>query len=412
MRMSERNPGRGEPVGLARAILLVAAVCLVFAVMQGVHDNYGIMLNSLVARTGLDYAAVSFIIGVGALLYGLAQPFMGMLALKRTSAFVMLLGMGLTAAGLILTPLCRSFVALLLCFGILLPVGTTGIAYAILMSAITPLIGERRAAMVSGVVQASVGVGDSLMAPLMERAIAAKGIQFTLDSLSVPFLLMVPIALWIGAMTRQSQGATAPEARSEEDASLVGILREAFKDRDYICILIGFSTCGFNMSIIESHLFSQYLSYGIPGATASLTLTVYGVMTMVGAVLTGFLGTRFRMKNVLGSVYAMRVAISLCFLLLPKSVPFAFVMTALLGMTGDSTVPPTSGTITRKFGAKKMAVLYGFALVGHQVGAFASASLGGIFVKNGMGYAPLWIVNLILAAVAAAASYAIREPRR
>ena len=59
-----------------------------------------------------------------------------------------------------------------------------------------------------------------------------------------------------------------------------------------------------------------------------------------------------------------------------------------------------------------MAVLYGFALVGHQIGAFASASLGGQFVKAGMGYAPLWIVNLILATIAASASYAIREDSR
>ena len=70
---------------------------------------------------------------------------------------------------------------------------------------------------------------------------------------------------------------------------------------------------------IESHLFSQYVSYGIPGSLSSLTLTVYGIATMLGAVLTGFLGTRFRMKNVLGTVYALRVVISPGFLLLPKT---------------------------------------------------------------------------------------------
>lgn len=163
------------------------------------------------------------------------------------------------------------------------------------------------------------------------------------------------------------------------------------------------------MSIIESHLFSQYLSYGIPESLSSLTLTVYGITTMLGAILTGYLGTKFKMKNVLGSVYVVRVLISLGFLFLPKSIPFAFIMTGLLGLSGDSTVPPTMGTISRKFGAKEMAVLYGFALVGHQIGAFASASLGGQFVKAGLGYAPLWIINLIIAAIAASASYMIRE---
>lgn len=58
-------------------------------------------------------------------------------------------------------------------------------------------------------------------------------------------------------------------------------------------------------------------------------------------------------------------------------------------MSGDATVPPTSGMISRKFGAEKMAVLYGFTLIGHQVSAFTSSNLGGILVKIGMEYAPL-----------------------
>ena len=169
--METRGKETGES-GILSVIVIVAAVCLVFAMMQGVHDNYGIMLNALVERTGLDYAAVSFVIGVGALMYGVAQPFMGMLALRRSHVFVMLLGIGLMVIGLTATPFCGSFLTLLIFFGLVLPIGTTGIAYGILMGAMTPLIGERRAALVSGIVQASAGIGDSLMAPAMERAIS------------------------------------------------------------------------------------------------------------------------------------------------------------------------------------------------------------------------------------------------
>ena len=399
-----------EKSGGASKILVVAAVCVVFAIMQGVHDNYGIMLGALTEHTGLDYAVVSFVIGVGALLYGVAQPFMGMLALKKSNSFVMLCGIVMTASGLVLTVYAKGFISLLIAFGIILPVGTTGLASGILMSAITPIIGERRAVLVSGFLQASAGVGDALMAPGMERLISENGIVFTLFTLAAPFVVMIPVALWIGRLDKSAEDKTKKTSADEaSERSLRAILSEAFGDRDYRLILIGFATCGFNMSIIESHLFSQYISYGIPSSISSLTLTVYGVTTMLGAVLTGFLGTRFKMKNVLGSVYAVRVVISLGFLFLPKSVPFAFIMTGLLGLSGDSTVPPTMGTISRKFGAKKMAVLYGFALVGHQIGAFASASLGGQFVKLGMGYTPLWVLNLILAGVAATASYMIRE---
>lgn len=79
-------------------IFAVSAACLVFAIMQGIHDNYGIMLPGIVSRSGISYAAVSFVIAVGQILYGATQPFFGMLAIKKSNAFVMFLGIVLMAA--------------------------------------------------------------------------------------------------------------------------------------------------------------------------------------------------------------------------------------------------------------------------------------------------------------------------
>lgn len=391
--------------GLLRTVIVVAAACLVHGVMQGVHDNYGIMMTGLLPVTGIDYAGISFCIGTGALVYGFAQPFLGMLALKRSNAFVILMGIAFTIAGLIVTPLCRSFFSLFVFFGLVLPFGTTGLCFGIVMGAITPVVGKRRAAVVSGIVQASAGIGDALMSPGLETMISNSGIRAAMTVLTVPFFIMVPVALWIGKTNRAHTDKTKEETLHNE--TLASILKEAFRDRDYRLLVIGFSTCGFNMSIIENHLFSQYLSYGISGRIASLTLTVYGIATMLGAILVGFLGAKFRMKNVLGCVYAVRIFVSLGFLFLPKTAAFAFAATTLLGMSGDATVPPTSGIISSKFGAEKIAVLYGFTLIGHQIGAFISSNLGGILVKMGIGYALLWGINLVLAALASAASFAI-----
>lgn len=388
-------------------IIVVAAAGLIHGVMQGVHDNYGIMMTGLIPVTGLDYAQISFCIGTGALVYGLAQPFLGMLAIKKSNAFVILLGITFTIIGLIATPLCKSFFMLFLFFGLLLPLGTTGLCFGIVMGAITPILGERRAAIVSGIVQASAGIGDALMSPGLQAMITNFGIRTSMSAITLPFLVMVPVVLWLGKENRSN--ALEPKDETLKNESLSSILRSALHDRDYRLLVIGFSTCGFNMSIIESHLFSQYLSYGISGETASLTLTVYGIATMLGAVLVGFLCSKFRMKNVLGCVYGVRVLVSIGFLFLPKTTAFAFAATTLLGMSGDSTVPPTSGIISKKFGHEKMAVLYGFTLIGHQVGAFASSSLGGVLVKAGIGYAPLWMVNMILAFIAASVSFAIRS---
>lgn len=307
------------------------------------------------------------------------------------------------------TPLCRNTLTLLLFFGLILPFGTTGLCFGIIMGAITPILGEKRAAAVSGIVQASAGVGDALMSPALDMVISKFNIAVAMRILTIPFLIMVPIAIWISSINKQS---VEQEIRAQEDnekVSLISLLKFVLQDCDYRLLVISFATCGFNMSIIESHLFSQYLSYGIDSSIASLTLTVYGIATMIGATGAGFLSTKFKMKNILGCVYAIRVVISLAFLVLPKSVPFAFIATALLGLSGDATVPPTSGIISKKFGSKNMAVLYGFTLIGHQIGAFLSSYFGGFFVDIGLDYAPLWFINLCLATVASTASFLIHK---
>lgn len=393
-----------------RSILLIAVACLVFGVQQGIHDNYGIMMNGLLEPTGQSYRHISFCIGVGALIYGFAQPFMGMLAIRKSSTFVLLWGIALMVAGLCLTPLCRSFPALLLCFGIVLPLGTTGLAFGILMSAITPVIGTQRAALAAGIVQAAAGIGDALMSPALESMIRHFGIQPAMSVFALPFLIFIPVAIWIGRMNQKY--AAPEETESVKNESMISMILHALKDRDYLMVTLAFATCGFNMSIIESHLFSQYVSWGISSGTASFIMTVYGIFTMIGSVMTGFLCTKFRMSRVLGTTYAIRVAVSAGLLFLPKTPALAFAATALLGCSGDATVPPTTGIITKKFGAARMAVLYGFTLCGHQVGAFLSSYLGGIFVDSGLGYSPLWIINLCLAAAAATFSYCIKDNQK
>ena len=78
-------------------------------------------------------------------------------------------------------------------------------------------------------------------------------------------------------------------------------------------------------------------------------------------------------------------------------------------MTGDSTVPPTSGIISKKVGMAKMSIIYGSVFIGHQVGAFISSWLGGILADTPLGYNGLWTVDLCLAAIAATASFCIKE---
>lgn len=121
------------------------------------------------------------------------------------------------------------------------------------------------------------------------------------------------------------------------------------------------------------------------------------------------MGQKFRTKNVLAGVYGIRIFIAVAFILIPKSIPFAFAATGMLGLTGDSTVPPTTSIISSKVGVAKMAVVYGSIFIGHQLGAFVSAWLGGVLVGTSLGYTTLWIADLCLCITAFVASFVIKD---
>ena len=174
--------------------------------------------------------------------------------------------------------------------------------------------------------------------------------------------------------------------------------------------MIGFFTCGVHMAIIETHLFSQFVSYGIPEETAAYAFSLYGIAVILGSAAVGILDGRFPMKNVLGSLYASRIVIVLMLLILPKTAPAMFFVAILLGFTAASTVPPTSGLVGKLFGARKMATLFGVTFVSHQIGSFFSSWLGGICIQATNGYSLIWIVSIFLSGIAAAASFSVKEP--
>ena len=317
------------------------------------------------------------------------------------------LGTILMAAGLLLTAQVSSAPALVVTLGLLFSAGTGATCFGIIMAAITPVLGQRRASAVSGILNASSGVGASLLSPLMQAIQASAGVGTLLVFLSLPALLLFPVCVWI---TRVSGSFSKADGQEQPDIS--GRLKEALRNPSYHRLMIGFGTCGFHMCIIHTHIFSQIVSYGIKESTASLAYTVFGLTSMAGAILCGFICQKIPMKNVLGVLYGTRAAIVAVFiLLLPKTIFYVFLFIIILGMTGDATVTPTSEIISRRFGPESLGLLFGITYVCHQTGAFISSWLGGIFITNSGNYQAIWLFDIVLCTIACAASFSIRKER-
>lgn len=396
----EENKKHGT---LLTTVLFTLAGCYVYMMNCGIRNNFGIMLSSIVENTGLAFASVSFVLAVGQLCFGITQPLFGVVADKKGNRFSLLLGIVLTLIGIILTPMCKSVISLILVLGILLPGGIGAISYGVIISTLTPRIPEKSRTFVSGIVNASSGIGNSILTPIISAAIIAGGLSMGMSVLAVFTAAMIPVTLLMFGRSKGMKTAVQHKTSTSE------LFRLAFKSRDYIFIMLGFFTCGFHMALITNHLPTQIVSYGYTSAEASTAFSIYGIATMVGAFISGILCSKIRMKNVLGTLYTSRTVITLLFFVLPKTMPVICIYIFLLGFTGSSTVSPVSGICGKLFGPRGVAILFSFAFLVHQFGSFLSAWLGGICFEAFGNYSLIWTVDMALCLFAGIISYMIKE---
>ncbi|MBR3296514.1 MAG: hypothetical protein IKI65_01595 [Firmicutes bacterium] len=324
-----------------------------------------------------------------------------MLALKKGNRSALVLGVSMIAGGLAYLPFCRSRLPLLISF-LLIGAGFGALAFGILMSVLSPVLKPSTAATVSGIISASSGLGSIVFAPLWQKIIAGSGITVCLRVMAIAMAVMIPVSLYF------TRFESKPAAR-ESAPAIIPMFKAAFADPSYRLMMCAFFTCGFHMAIIETHLFNNMTAAGLQRETAAYILSVYGISTMLGSVFSGAMTGRFRPKMVAGLEFGSRTIWILLYFILPKTIVTFGLFAILLGFTGAATVPPVSAMVKERFGAVKMATLFGFLFVFHQLGSFFSSWLGGISVEATCGYTVIWSASALLAAFAASCCFRVRD---
>jgi predicted MFS family arabinose efflux permease len=401
------NPSRSsEPSSpLIPVVLFGLTACLLYGLGAGIRSDIGILLNPLAAHCGLRYKDVSFCIAVMELVFGGTQPFFGMMASRRSNRFVLILGALLLILSMVGMLLARSFFALLLCLGVIFGAGAGALAFGLILTSAIHYVGPHHAMIISGMLNAAAGMVGFVLSPALQSLLHIGGLTLALTVLGILSAALIPIVFKVTSRDPKTESKTAAAPQAP-------FLGTALKNPVYRLLLAGFTTCGFHMIIIESHLFSQFVSYGIPQAAASWAFSVYGIATIFGALLSGFLSTRVDKGKLLGALYGFRVIWVLFYLfVLPKTFVTAVLFSVGLGMTGDATVSPTSGIVNDHFPLAQVATLVGLLFAVHQVGAFFSAWLGGVLVAATGSYNAIWLIDAALCLMACVCSLAINPER-
>ena len=186
-------------------------------------------------------------------------------------------------------------------------------------------------------------------------------------------------------------------------------MKEAFSHKGYILLVLGFFVCGFQITLVGTHIPGYMQDRGMDGWPATIILALIGLFNIVGTLGMGYLGTKYKKKILLSLLYASRAVIISIFIFSPPSLGMSIFFGITFGMVWLSTVPPTNGIVAQIFGTKYLSTLFGIVFLSHQVGSFLGAFLGGYFYDLYGSYDYAWYLAIALSAFAALVHLPIDE---
>ncbi len=389
---------------------VIAAAAFILLITIGMRMSLGLFLRPVVNTTDLSVAQFSLVIAVFQLMWGVAQPATGALA-DHYGAWKVLGGGALVlAAACFLIPQLPTFWGLMFAVGLLLAFGTGAGGFSIIMGQVAAKLPPAVRGLASGAVNAGGSAGQFLFAPMVQGLmvqphIGWQGTFYVWGGLS---LLILPVAWWLtrgGNMPQQAQTAQT------HDGGLKQAVIQAFADRSYLLLHLGFFTCGFHIAFLVTHLPNEISLCGLPPTVASTSLAVIGLANIAGCLFSGWCVGRFPSKYVLFYLYASRVLMVAAYLAAPKTDMNFYIFAAGLGFTWLATVAPTATLTGKLFGTRYLATLFGLTMLSHQIGGFLGSYLGGQVVSMFNSYGWMWYADMLLAGAAALLNLPIKEPK-
>jgi MFS family permease len=376
-------------------VAVVAFIALVGA--AGFRATPSVMLQPLHDEFGWSLGTISAAVSINLLLYGLTAPFAAALMEKFGMRRVVAGALVLVSAGSGLTVFMEQSWQLILCWGVLVGLGTGSMALGFVAVVANRWFVTRRG-LVTGVLTAGGAAGQLVFLPLLARLTGEHGWRVAALTVASVALAVVPLVWWRLRERPADLGVTAYGAGPDDVASLpapapgnavrtaLRALGQAARTRPFWLLAGGFAICGATTNgLVGTHFIPAAHDHGMPTTTAASLLALVGLFDIAGTIASGWLTDRVDSRLLLGGYYALR---GLSLLVLPAlfaatAHPSMVIFILFYGLDWVATVPPTVALCREYFGTSG-AVVFGWVFASHQVGAAVAATAAGL-VRDQLG---------------------------
>ncbi|MER7374645.1 MFS transporter [Streptomyces lanatus] len=379
----------------------------------------GLLIDPLNEDFGWSRGTIGAAVSVNLALYGLTAPFAAALMDRFGIRRVVAVALTVIALGSGLTYWMTAAWQLLLCWGLLVGLGTGSMALAFAATVTNRWFTERRG-LVTGILTAASASGQLIFLPLLSWMVEEHSWRPAAVTVALTALAVVPF-VWLLLRDHPADVGLKPYGSAEfipkpppargAARRAVTVLFSAARTGPFWLLAGTFAICGASTNgLIQTHFVPAAHDEHMPVTAAASLLAVIGVFDVVGTIASGWLTDRFEPRRLLAVYYAFR-GISLLFLpilLAPTVHPPMLFFIVFYGLDWVATVPPTVALCREQYGDDS-AIVFGWVLASHQVGAALVAFLGGVARDAFGSYDMVWYAAGALCAVAALMALVIRR---
>lgn len=403
------HPRTLPPRAAVPAGLIVAAAVVCAALAMGLRQSFGLFLAPMTEALGWTAGGFAFAIALQMLVNGVSQPVCGQIADRLGGRTVLIGGALLYALGILGMALGRDVGGFTAFAGVMVGVAISAAGMPIIIATLTRILPEAQRGRAVGLGTAGSSFGQFLVVPLAGAGIGTVGWQATLLAMAAAALLMIPLAWPLRDPAPAVPPAGSPAAAAAEEGAGAALGR-ALRSRSFWCLFLGFFVCGLHISFLAVHLPGFIATCHLPAYLGAGAISLIGLFNVAGSLAAGELTTRWRPRALLVTIYAARGVLMTAFLFAPKTAATVLAFSAVMGLLWLSTVPPTVALVARNFGTRWLATLFGLVFLGHQLGGFTGAWLGGVVFDRTGSYDLMWALCIAGAAFAALVHLPVRDP--
>ena len=375
------------------ALITLLIGCFVVSVSMGIRQTYGLFFQFFENDLNISNTFFGLAIGVQAIVWGVFATIFGIIADKYGANKVTIVALFFYAFGIYaLGNLNSTGFLFQLNLGIFVGIGLGGAAAPIIVPTVAKHFPNHNRAKAAGLVTASASVGMFLYPILSSALFKYYEWQYVFNI----FVFIILSAAILSYFLKQPSTNEGSQNNQNSNQTLSEAFKEAFGHKSYLFLMAGFFVCGFQITLVATHVPKYVIERGLDGWTGPAILSLIGLFNIFGTLTMGYLADKYSKKILLSGLYFLRGIIIILFLFLPSSNFLAIGFGICFGFLWLATIPATFGIVAQVFGTRYLSMLSGLIFLSHQLGSFSGAYLGGYFFDNFGSYDYAWYLSIAL----------------